>query len=75
MALARDLKTMGVPVLFISSQPGKATLAKAVGIASLPKPYRLSEMVTAVDYLFREDLGDGSRPVPARLQMFNQAAP
>jgi DNA-binding response OmpR family regulator len=64
VALARDLKTMGVPVLFISGQPDKAILAKAVGMASLPKPYSLLEMVSAVDYLFRHELGDESVPAP-----------
>jgi 1,2-diacylglycerol 3-beta-glucosyltransferase len=74
VALARDLKAMGVPVLFISGQPDKAMLAKAVGIASLPKPYSLLEMVSAVDYLFRYERGDESRPAPPRLEMFENAA-
>jgi len=68
VALARDLKAMGVPVLFISGQPDKA--AKAVGIASLPKPYSLLEMVGAVDYLFRHERGDESLPAPPRLEIF-----
>lgn len=71
VALARDLKAMGVPVLFISGQPDKAMLAKAVGIASLPKPYSPSEMVEAVDYLFRHELGDESQPAPRRLEVFD----
>lgn len=75
VALARDLKTMGVPVLFISGQPDKAILAKAVGMASLPKPYSLLEMVSAVDYLFRHELGDESLPAPPRLEMFEHVGP
>ena len=74
VALARDLKAMGVPVLFISGQPDKAILAKAVGIASLPKPYSLSEMVDAVDYLFRHEMGDETIPPPPRLEIFANAA-
>jgi DNA-binding response OmpR family regulator len=70
VALARDLKAIDVPVLFISGQPDKAILAKAVGVASLPKPYSMLEMVGAVDYLFRHELGDESIPGPARLEMF-----
>jgi DNA-binding response OmpR family regulator len=74
VALARDLKAMGVPVLFISGQPDKAILAKAADIASLPKPYSLSEMVDAVDYLFRHEIGDETIPPPPRLEMFENAA-
>ena len=75
VALARDLKTMGVPVLFISGQSDKAILAKAVGIASLPKPYSFVEMVSAVDYLFRHEVGDESLPAPPRLEMFDSDPP
>ncbi len=75
VALARDLKAMGVPVLFISGQPDKAMSAKAVGIASLPKPYSFLEMVGAVDYLFRHERGDESRPAPTRLELFENAGP
>ena len=75
VALARDLKVMGIPVLFISGQPDKAALAKAVGIASLPKPYSMEEMVNAVDYLFRHELGDESLPAPVRLEIFEAVSP
>ena len=71
VALARDLKALGIPVLFISGQPGRARLAKAVGIASLSKPYTGAEMVEAVDYLFRHERGDESRPGPPHLEMFD----
>src|ERR1700679_1434027 len=50
VALARDLKALGIPVLFISGQPDRARLARAVGIASFPKPYSPSDMVDAVGY-------------------------
>ncbi len=75
VALARDLKALGVPVLFISGQPEKASLAKAVGVASLPKPYSMLEMVGAVDYLFRHERGDESLPRPPRLEMFETVGP
>ena len=71
VALARDLKALGVPVLFISGQPGRARLAKAVAIASLAKPYSGPEMVEVVDYLFRHVKGDESRPAPPHLEMFD----
>jgi len=51
VALARDLKALGVPVLFISGQVDRARLGKAVAIASLAKPYSGTDMVDAVDYL------------------------
>jgi DNA-binding response OmpR family regulator len=75
VALARDLKALGIPVLFISGQPDRARLAKAVGIASFPKPYSPADMVEAVGYLFRHEHGDESRPGPARLEMFANIHP
>jgi len=70
VALAGDLKALGVPVLFISGQPDRAKLAEAVGVASLSKPYSPSDMVEAVDYLFRHAQGDESSPPPPRLDVF-----
>jgi len=75
VALAADLKALGVPVLFISGQPERAKSAKAVGLASIPKPYTPSELVAAVDYLFRHEHGDESRPRPSRLEVFDPVAP
>jgi len=75
VALARDLKAIGVPVLFISGQPERARLAKAVGVASLAKPYSEADMVDAVDYLFRHACGDESRPGPPRLEVYDAAVP
>jgi two-component system, response regulator PdtaR len=74
VALARDLKALGIPVLFISGQPDRARLAKAVGVASLSKPYSGAEMVAAVGYLFRHEHGDESRPGPSRLEMLDGAS-
>jgi DNA-binding response OmpR family regulator len=71
VALAHDLKALGVPVLFISGQQDRVKLAKDVAIASLSKPYSGAEMVKAVDYLFRHQRGDESRPPPSRLEMFD----
>jgi DNA-binding response OmpR family regulator len=75
VALAADLKALGVPVLFISGQTARARSAMAVGIGSIPKPYSPSELVAAVDYLFRHEQGDESRPCPARLEMFDAVSP
>jgi len=75
VALARDLKALGVPVLFISGQADRARLGKAVAIASLAKPYSGTDMVDAVDYLFRHEHGDESRPGPAHLEMFDNISP
>ena len=71
VALAGDLKAMGIPVLFISGQPARARSAKAVALGSIAKPYTPSELVAAVDYLFCHEQGDESRPPPSRLEMFD----
>jgi DNA-binding response OmpR family regulator len=71
VALARDLKALGVPVLFISGQRDRARSEKAVAIASIAKPYSGADMLEAVDYLFRHERGDESRPGPSRLEMFD----
>lgn len=70
IALASDLKTAGIPSVFISGQPERARLASQIGIASMPKPYRSSDMVSAVDYLIRRLNGDESQPVPRGLEVF-----
>jgi DNA-binding response OmpR family regulator len=75
VALARDLRALGVPVLFISGQRDRARLARDVAVASLCKPYSPHDMVDAVDYLFRHERGDESRPPPLRLEMFDAVAP
>lgn len=73
VALARDLKAMDVPVLFISGQPDRARAEKEVAVASLAKPYSGKEMLEAVNYLFRHELGDESRPAPKNLEVFEPA--
>jgi len=73
VALARDLKALGVPVLFISGQPDRARLEKAVAVASLAKPYSGADMLAAVNYLFRHEDGDESRPRPPHLEVFDAA--
>jgi two-component system, response regulator PdtaR len=75
VALAGDLKAIGVPVLFISGQSDRARLGRSVAIASLAKPYSGAEIVGAVDYLFRHEHGDESRPGPASLEMYDSGSP
>ena len=75
VALAHDLKALGVPVMFISGQADRARLGMAFAVASLSKPYSGEEMVDAVDYLFRHEDGDESRPRPARLEVFDAVTP
>ncbi|CAN7650763.1 response regulator [Phenylobacterium sp. LjRoot225] len=74
VALARDLKAFGVPVLFISGQADRARLERAVAIASFAKPYSAPDMLKAVDYLFRHVHGDESRPGPSRLEVFDNVS-
>ncbi|HLZ84600.1 MAG TPA: hypothetical protein VKQ54_13625 [Caulobacteraceae bacterium] len=66
-----DEQVLGIPVLFISGPPGRARLARSVAIASLSKPYSAAELVDAVDYLFRHEIGDETRPAPLKLEMFD----
>jgi DNA-binding response OmpR family regulator len=74
IALAADLKAMGIPSLFISGQISRARSASTVAIGSLPKPYRTSDMVEAVNYLLAHLKGDESLPRPAALEVFDQPA-
>lgn len=74
IALAHDLKALGVPVLFISGQAGRARLAQTAAIASLPKPYSPVDVSNAVGYLFRHARGDESRAPPCHLEMFDLVA-
>jgi 1,2-diacylglycerol 3-beta-glucosyltransferase len=79
IALAADLKALGIPTLFISGQVSRARTAQTVAIGSLPKPYRTSDMVEAVNYLLAYLEGDESLPRPAALEVFarspDEAAP
>lgn len=70
IALAAELKTMGIPVLFISGQVSRAQSARTVAIGSLPKPYSPVEMVQAVHYLMGHLAGDESRLKPRALEIF-----
>jgi two-component system, response regulator PdtaR len=75
VALACDLKALGVPVLFISGQQDRARLARDVAIASLSKPYSPADMVNAVNYLFRHLHGDETLQPPLRLEVFDIGSP
>jgi DNA-binding response OmpR family regulator len=72
IALARELQAMGIPTLFISGQAGRARSAQTAAVGSLPKPYRASDMLAAVDYLLAHLKGDESRPRPAALEVFDR---
>jgi len=73
LPLAIELKAMGVPSLFISGQAGRARSAKTVAIGSLPKPYRATDAVAAVDFLLRRLDGDGTAIAPPNLEVFDDA--
>jgi len=70
--LAENLKALGIPVLLISGQVSRASSAKTVAIASLPKPYDAADMVGAVAYLLARLQGDCSLPKPEQLEVFNE---
>ncbi len=71
--LSEHLKALGVPVLLISGQVSRASSAKTVAIASLPKPYDAADMVLAVAYLLARLKGDSSPPKPDQLEVFDEA--
>ena len=73
IALAGDLKAMGIPVLFISGQVSREKSREQVAIGSLPKPYSTVDMVKAVKYLLRHIVGDETLPRPLRLEVFDGA--
>lgn len=68
--LARELKALGIPVLFISGQSVRARSVETGAMGSLPKPYAASDMVMAVDYLLGARRGDLSLPRPEALELF-----
>ena len=70
IALARDLKAMGVPVLFISGQTSRARSARTEAVGSLPKPYSTIDMVKAVDYLLARLRGEEPPACPSLLEVF-----
>ena len=69
--LAEQLKALGIPVLLISGQVSRASSARTVAIASLPKPYDAADMVLAVAYLLARLQGGAPRPKPSGLQVFD----
>lgn len=71
VGLARRLKELGIPVLFISGQTSRARSARTVAIGSLPKPYSCADMVLSVAYLLAHLAGDDSLPLPAHLEVFD----
>lgn len=72
IALAENLKAMGIPVLLISGQVSRARSAETVAIGSLPKPYDAADMVLAVAYLLARLEGAEPPPKPARLEVFDE---
>ena len=70
--LAAHLKTLDIPVVFISGQISRARSADTVAIASMPKPYDAHEMVRAVDYLLARLKGPTSLSRPAKLEVFSE---
>ena len=70
--LAGHLKALDIPVLLISGQVSRASSAKTVAIASLPKPYDAADMVIAVAYLLARLQGDASLPKPPALEVLDE---
>ncbi len=75
IALAVELKAIGIPVLFISGQPNRAVAARSVAVGSLAKPYSVDDMVVAVAYLLARLAGDASQPRPKDLEVFDEDLP
>lgn len=74
IALAQDLKALGVPVLLISGQASRVRSARTAAIASLPKPYDAPDMVLAVNYLMAKLKGLETPTKPEGLEVFAEAA-
>lgn len=74
IALAHDLKVMGVPTLFISGQVSRARSARTAAVGSLPKPYQISDMLGAVACLIGRLKGDETLPRPPGLEIFEHDA-
>lgn len=71
VALAEQLKALGIPVVFISGQTSRARSATTVAIASMPKPYDAEDMVLAVSYLLARLEGSTLSRPPKGLEVFN----
>lgn len=70
VALAEQLKALGIPVVFISGQTSRARSAATVAIASMPKPYDAEDMVLAVNYLLARLEGSTIIRPPKGLEVF-----
>ena len=73
IALALDLKALGIPSVFISGQITRARSAQSAAIGSLPKPYSPADAVKAVAYLFGRMKGDETLARPVCLEVFDVA--
>jgi DNA-binding response OmpR family regulator len=73
IALARELKALGVPVLFISGQRSRKLSSLTEALGSFPKPYSSLDMVQAVNYLLRCLSGDETLVPPPGLEIFDPA--
>jgi len=71
IALAEQLKTLGIPSMFISGQVSRARSAQTVAIGSMPKPYDAADMVIAVAYMLARLEGPTSLPKPPKLEVFS----
>lgn len=71
--LAREFKTLDIPVLFISGKSVHARSIETGAMGSMPKPYSAADMVLAVDYLLGAMRGDLSLPRPEGLELFASA--
>ena len=70
--LAKQLKLLDIPVLFISGQASRALSAQTVAVGSMPKPYSALEMAQAVAYLLAHLAGDESLLRPLGLEVFDE---
>lgn len=73
IALAGELKVMGIPVLFISGQVSRRLSSETAAIGSMPKPYSTVDMVKAVGYLLGRLHGDRTLLPPEGLEVFDRA--
>ncbi len=74
--LARSLRELGIPSIFVSGQSAEARNAKDAALGYLPKPYTSGELAAALE--FASVVIGGRQPeqaaVPPRLELFGAAA-
>jgi DNA-binding response OmpR family regulator len=75
LALAQDLKAMGIPSLLISGQVSRAASERTAAVGSFPKPYRGTDVVEAVAYLLGHLKGAEVGEPPKGLEVFDPAPP